>query len=164
MELFNALGLNLKILAAQLINFAVLFFVLYRFGYKPLLQFLDDRKAQIEQGVSDAKKAQERLVELEQKEKDIVIKAKKEALAIIEEAKNKGEEKRDSIIKKAKEEIGEIINAEKAKMRVEKAETLKEIKKEISGLIMDSLEKVLAENIDEKRDKALIKKIAKNIK
>ena len=49
MELFNALGINLKILVAQLINFLVLFIVLYKFGYKPMLKFLDDRKDKIEE-------------------------------------------------------------------------------------------------------------------
>jgi len=57
MKLLQALGLDIRILSAQLINFAVLLFVLWRFGYKPILKFLDDRKDQIEKGVDDAKKA-----------------------------------------------------------------------------------------------------------
>lgn len=56
MELFNALGVDLKILFAQLVNFAILFFVLYKFAYKPLLKLIDDRKDMIEDGVLNAKK------------------------------------------------------------------------------------------------------------
>jgi len=164
MELFNALGLNVKILIAQLINFAILFFVLYKFGYKPMLQFLDDRKEKIEKGVENAESAMQKLVELEEKEKEVIKKAKQESLAIIEESKEQGEEKRKQIIEKAKQEIGQIINQEKAKMQTEKAETLKEIKKEISGLVVDAVEKVLDEKMDAKADKELIQKIAKEIK
>lgn len=164
MELLNALGLNIKIFAAQLINFAVLFFVLYKFGYKPMLKFLDDRKDTIEKGVTDARKAKDKLIELEEKEKKVIKDAKKEALLIVEKAQKEGDDKREKMLARAKEEIGEIINVEKEKMRTEKAETLKEIKREIGSLIVQSLEQVMVEGIDEKRDKEIIKKLVKKIK
>lgn len=164
MELLNALGLDIKIFIAQLINFSVLFLVLYKFGYKPLLRFLDERKATIEKGVDDARQAQAKLLEIAEQEKEIVKNAKKEALAIVEEAKKASELKREKTLSKAREEIGEIINVEKEKMRIEKAETLKEIKKEIAGLIVDSLNMVLPQTMNEKRDQAIIEKIVKDIK
>ena len=49
-------------------------------------------------------------------------------------------------------------------MQAEKAETLKEIRKEIADLITISLEKVLAEGMDAKRDGELIKKAVKDLK
>ena len=123
MKLFQALGLDIRILIAQLVNFAILLLVLWRFGYKPILKFLDERKDKIEQGVLDAKKATARLEEISAKEKEIIKKAKKEALIILEEARKQGDENSKEIIDKAKEEIGQIINQEKAKMQVEKGET-----------------------------------------
>ena len=47
MELFSALGLDLRIFIAQFINFAVLVFVLYRFAYNPILKLLEERKEKI---------------------------------------------------------------------------------------------------------------------
>lgn len=164
MELIKALGLDGKILLAQFINFAVLFFVLYKFAYKPMLGFLDDRSKKIEKGITDAEAAKEKLVQIEKKEKDTIANAKKEALAIIEEAKKVGDEKREAIIKKAKNEIGVVINAEKEKMRLEKAETLKEIKREVGELVVSAVEKVLEEKIDSDKDKKLVEKIVKNLK
>ncbi len=75
MELFSALGINLKILIAQFINFSIFFFVLYKFAYKPMLKFLDDRKQKIEKGLNDAEKANNKLIELEEKEKEIIAQA-----------------------------------------------------------------------------------------
>lgn len=164
MKLFQALGLDIRILIAQLVNFAILLLVLWRFGYKPILKFLDDRKDKIEQGVLDAKKAAVRLEEISAKEKEILKKAKKEALIILEEAKKQSDENSKEIIDKAKEEIGQIINQEKAKMQVEKGETLKEIKMEVADLIIQAIEKVLEKKMDSKKDKELIKKIVKNLK
>lgn len=164
MELFKVFGLNFKILIAQFFNFAILFFVLYKFGYKPILKFLDDRKNEIAKGIKDAEVAQKKLIEIEEREKEIIKKAKKEALKIIEEAKERGKKRREQMIEKAKEDIGQIIEGEKIKMRAEKAETLKEIKAEIASLIVGAVEKVLEEKMDKKKDKELIEKIAKGIK
>jgi F-type H+-transporting ATPase subunit b len=164
MELLNALGIDTRILIAQLINFTVLLFVLYKFAYKPLLKFLDERREKIRQGVENARRAEERLEEVKAQEKGIIKNAKKEALGIIEQAKLEAEEKREIMIVRAREEIGEIINSEKEKIRIEKAETLKEIRREVGGLVADALEKVLAESVDKKRDQEIIRKVVKNIK
>ena len=164
MELLTALGLNVKILIAQLINFAVLFFVLWKFGYKPMLKMLADRKDKIEKGVSDAELATQKLSEAGEKEKEIVLKAKKEAIALIEEAKADAERRKGEIVAKAKEEVGVIINQEKEKIQAEKADVLKSVKKEISSLVIEVLEKVLEEKIDSKKDEDLIKKVVKELK
>lgn len=164
MELLNALGLNVKILVAQLINFSILFFVLYKFGITPMIKFLNDRKDLIEKGVVDAKKAQDMIVELEEKEKATIKKTKQEALAIIEKAKDEGDKKREKIIERAKVEIEEIIKQEKSKIQIEKTETVKAIKKEISDLVITSVEKILNKVMDDNKDKKLIKEIANELK
>jgi len=164
MELIKALGLDWKILIAQLVNFSILLFVLWKFGYKPILKFLDDRKEKIEKGITNAEKATKKIEEARESELKIIKNAKKTALNIINEAKNVGEEKKDKIIKKAKEEIGEIINNEKEKLMLEKADILKEIKKDTANLIFLSVEKILNEKMNQEEDKKIIKKIIKNIK
>lgn len=164
MKLFEALGLNITILIAQLVNFAILVFVLWKFGYKPMFKFLNERKEKIEQGVLDAQKAGAKLEEISAKEKEVMKNAKKEAMLILEKAKEEGEKNKEKIVVRAKEEIGQIINEEKAKMQLEKAQTLKEIKSEISDLVVRSVEKIIEEKFDQKKDDELIKKIVKNLK
>lgn len=163
MELLNALGLDVKILLAQFFNFAILLLILWKFGYKPMLNFIDERRKTIEEGVENSKKAEVKLEEAEAKYQENIKQAKKEALEIMENAKELGEAKREDMIAKAKEEIGQIIDQEKSKMQAEKAETLREIKEEISGLVIETVEKVLEEKIDDKKDKELIEKTIKKV-
>ncbi|SRR6056297_1463177 len=164
MKLFNALGLDPQILIAQLVNFAVLVFVLYKFAYNPILNFLKQRKEKIKQGVEYADQAEKELEEARQEKKGIIKEAKKEAMTITEKAKEEGEEKRKKIVDNAKEEVGQIINQEKEKIRAEKAESLKEAKKEVADMVVLALEKVLEEKVDSKKDKDLIQKTIKEIK
>lgn len=165
MELFNALGVNLKILIAQFLNFAIFLFILWKFAYKPMLKLLNDRKDKIEKGITDAAKAEKRLVELEEEKKKVLEetlnKAKKEAKDIIETSTKAGEEKRNMIITKAKEEIKDIIANEKEKINLERAQAIKEVKKEITDLVILSLEKVLDKRIDPKKNEKIIKDIIK---
>ncbi len=165
MELFNALGLNLKILLAQFVNFTIFLFILWKFAYKPMLKFLDDRKDTIEKGITDAQKAEDRLIELGAEKKKILeetlAQAKKESKEIIEIATKAGEEKRNMIITKAKEEIKDIITNEKEKITLERAQAIKDIKEEVTNLVILSLEKVLKKRIDPKKNEKIIKDIIK---
>jgi len=79
----------------------------------------------------------------------------------LEKADTDADARKQNMIVRAKEEIGQIINQEKQKMQTEKAATLKEIKKEVADLVIASVEKVLSEKMDAKKDSEIIKKIIK---
>ena len=53
MDVFAKLGIDWKLLIAQAVNFGILFLVLRRFAYKPMLDFLENRSAQIDKGLKD---------------------------------------------------------------------------------------------------------------
>jgi F-type H+-transporting ATPase subunit b len=164
MKIFSAFGLDIKILIAQLINFAILFFVLWKFAYKPMFKILDDRKKKIEDGIENAAKAEEKLREISEEEKKVLVEAKKEAAKILDEARVMAEESRKRNIEKTKEEIGQLINQEKENMRQEKAEILKSINREVADLVMITVEKVIEEKMSGAKDEELIKKAISKLK
>lgn len=164
MKIFSAFGLDIKILIAQLINFAILVFILWKFAYKPMFKILDDRKKKIETGIENAVKAEEKLKEISEEEKKIMIEAKKEAAKILDEARLMAEESRKKNIDKTKEEIGQLINQEKESMRQEKAEILKSINREVADLVMITVEKVIEEKMSSAKDEELIKKAISKLK
>ncbi len=163
MELLNAFGVNYKILIAQFINFAILFFVLYKLGYKPIFKFLEDRKDRIKAGIEMADKAEHSLNKAQEEKKSIIIEAKKESATIISRADKLGKEKREEMINKVKDEIRVVVDQEKVRMKAEKAQILKDVKNEVTDLITLALEKIIGEKIDAKKDKEIISKIINNI-
>lgn len=160
-SLVSTFHIDIKLLIAQIVNFAIVFGVLYFFALKPLLKTMQDRTKKIEKGIDDAKRIEEKLARTEEEYAKEIAKAKKEANLILQKADEKAEEKRKELINKTKEEIGQIINQEKAKMQAEKAQTLKEIKKEIADLVIVSIEKVLDKKLvgdDVKMIEKMVKK------
>ncbi len=162
MELFNALGINGKILLAQFINFAVLVFVLWRFAYNPILKFLEDRRKKIEDGVKNSELAVTKLAEIAEKEKEVIVQAKKEALEIINGAKENAEKKGVELVKIAQEEASIILSKEREKFNQEKIEAFKEMKNNLSELVVLAVEKVIEEKMTTEKDMDIIKKSLQN--
>jgi F-type H+-transporting ATPase subunit b len=160
-SLISTFHIDLGLFIAQLVNFAIVFSVLYFFAFKPLVKTMAERTEKIDKSLKDADEIENRLALTENEREDIITAAKKQANLIVEEANKRGEEKRNEALAKAKEEIGQIINAEKEKLVRDKAETLKEIKKETAELVILTVEKVLNEKMTSDKDRELIKKMVK---
>ncbi len=162
MELFDALGINGKILLAQFINFAVLVFVLWKFAYKPILKFLEDRRKKIQEGIENSELAVAKLAEVAKKERQVIVDAKKEALTLINEAKDNAEKRGHEIIKKAQEDAANVILKEREKFNQDKTEMFKEMKNNLSELVVLAVEKVIEEKMNSEKDSEIIKKALNN--
>jgi len=160
-SLISTFHLDVKLFIAQVINFAIVFSVLYFLAFKPLVKTMTDRTEKIDKSLKDADEIEKRLALTEKERNEIIAAAKKQANLIVEEADKRGEDRRNELILKAKEDIGQIINAEKEKIARDKAETLKDIKKEVADLVVLTVEKLLSEKMTSDKDRELIKKLVK---
>lgn len=163
-SLISTFHLDLKLLIAQLVNFGVVFLVLYFFVFKPLFKTTGDRSATIEKSLKEAKEIEERLAKTKLEQEQMLHEAKKQAVAIMDEANRKAELKKLEIVEKAKEEVGVLINREKAHMQTEKAATLKEIRAEVADMIEQSWHKILGEKMTKGLDEKFIEKVLKETK
>ena len=65
----SELGIQWKILLAQTISFSVVFFVLWRFAYKPVFNMLEARRQKIAEGLTNAEKIKAELAQTEAERK-----------------------------------------------------------------------------------------------
>lgn len=152
------LGIQPTQLLFQIINFGILFVLLTKFLYKPILKMLDERKKKIEQGLKDAEKAKKELEQGELKRQDIVKKAKDEAKGILEEAKKEGKTVEAEIVKKAHEEAGVIVEKARKDAQRENEELKKKLEDETVDLAAVMVEKILDGALSEKDQRAIIEK------
>jgi len=133
--MLESIGIDLKLLIAQIVNFGIVLFVLYRFLYKPLLKAMQARTEKIEQGVKHAEEMSQKIAEIEERSQKAKETAEKEALRVIQEAKKEGE----AIIKKSQEEgrsqSEAMIAKTKEEMAEEKENILSEVKEEIIQIV-----------------------------
>lgn len=160
-ELLTKLGIDWKLLIAQIVNFLVLLFILWKFAYGPILAMLEKRQKKIEKGLKDADEAHKKLAESEERQREILKKARTEAKDIVEKARVQAEKSKSEIAVEAKAQAEKIILNAKAEIEREKEKTIAEIKSEIGSLVVAATEKVIGEKMDEKKDKELIDKSLK---
>lgn len=148
MEAIESLGIDWKLLIAQIINFAILLILLKKFLYTPILNMLDQRKGKIEKGLKDSEEAEKKLAECETECKKISQEAVKESEKIIASARKLAETETKKIIAEAEKKSQKIITLAQEDAESRKENALKEAKKELIDLIALSTEKVLGKNVD----------------
>ena len=87
-QLFDAFGIDGKLLLAQLVNFGVLFVGLTYLLYKPVMKTLDERRIKVAQGVIDADQAAMKLATAATEAGTIVKHASFEAEGIVSSARD----------------------------------------------------------------------------
>src|SRR5690606_26379868 len=87
-----ALGINLGLLISQLVNFAVIAFILTRVLWNPLTNHLEARSAKIQKGLEDAAAAANARRNAEAEAEKILAQARIEASQMAEQGRSRGEE------------------------------------------------------------------------
>ncbi len=158
-DLLSSLGIDWRLFSAQLINFSILLLILYKFAYKPVLKMLDDRTGKIEKGLADAEESQKKLKEIEQKEKEVLIEAKKQAKEIIKKAEDQAQVNKEDFVKIAQEESDKIVEKAKKVAGEEKEKMVADVKSKISVLVATAVEKIVDEKMNDTKDAQIINEV-----
>lgn len=163
MELLNALNIRPEFVLPQLINFLIIAFVLYKFGYKPILKFVQDRTEKIEQGVQNAEKAMVSLENAKEESEHLIAEAHKEAQSIITAAAEKASEQANVVAEQKKEELRQIVLKAKQHIQEEKEKILRETREQAVDLVIAATEKLMHEKMDTEKDKKLVEQALKEV-
>ncbi len=160
----EALGINLGYFFVQLFNFLVLFVILKAWVYGPIVKMLEDRREKIAQGMEDARVAAEARANAESEAEKIVADAQAEAAQVVREASQRAEEVARDIKAAAEKVASEAANEARAGVAEERDALLGEVRGQIAVLAMSATQKLLGENLDEKRQHALINEFFSGVK
>ena len=147
-----------------IITFLLLFYVLAKFAWKPLLSMLEERESLIKRSLSDAETAREELQKINLESEAIITKARTEAQSILSDGKAAAEKIKDDTVAKAKEEASKIREEAKQQIKAEKDRAISDIKKEVVDLSLNVAEKLIKKNISEKDNASLIEESLEKIK
>ena len=148
MDALANLGIDIKLLAAQVINFALLLLILRRFAYQPMLQLMDERSARIEQGLKDAEAAAKKLRSVEEEEKTILAGARQQAKELLVET-DKAAKERDAVkLSETEARIKKLLSDAEAKLADDRTRMVEDAKRELSETVMLAVEKLLKEKTE----------------
>ena len=129
------------------IIFAIVFFILAKFGFPIITGMVDKRAKRIDEAIAAARKAEESLAGLAQEQERLLSEARTEQARILQEAAAQ----RDNIIvqaqEQAREEAKKIMDEAKARIQEEKEAALRDVRKEVALLSVTIAEKVVRKEL-----------------
>jgi F-type H+-transporting ATPase subunit b len=158
------LGINPIFLLSQIVNFAILAFLLHRFAYKPTLNMLDQRRERIEKGLEDARLAEEARQNAEHERQQILDQARIEAQSVVAEANQRGEAQAAKIVEEAQQQAHGILVDARVEARAERDRLLAEMRGQISALAIAAANQLIGSSLDEKRQMELVDEFFSGVK
>lgn len=147
MEILHVFGIEWKLITIQLINFAVLMFILHRYVYKPLLAIIEKRQWLINQGLDTQEEVKKEKAKLVTEREEILLQAKQEASSLVLTLRKEGEETAKSLVHTGEEKARAIIERAEKDAIATKNEFLKESERELAKLAVLGAEKILREKL-----------------
>ncbi|MFH0853117.1 MAG: F0F1 ATP synthase subunit B [bacterium] len=164
MEILEKLGIDFRLLIAQIINFGILIFLLYRFAYRPIIRVLDNRAKRIEQSLVDAKNIEHQQVVSEEAYNARQAEAQKQADTIVTQARGQAEQLKSEMLKSAKTDAQVLLEQTQEEARTLKAQAIDEAKSELADLVVASTEKIIGQKMTAEKDLEFIRKTLPKLK
>ena len=158
------LGINPVFLLAQILNFLVLALLLHRFAYKPVLDMLEKRRERVEQGLEDARLAEEARANAEAESQQILDQARTEAQGIVTEAKRRGEAEAAEALETTRGQAQAILDEARAEAQAERDRLLGEMRGQIATLALAAANQIVGEALDERRQMQLVAEFFSGVK
>ncbi len=164
MNFLSDFGVQPILLAAQIVNFLILLYLLKRFLYKPILKVLEERKKAIAQSLKNTDEIERRLNELAEEEEKRLLKSAAESAKIIKQAQDAAAQIIDEAKVTAEEVAQDIVRQTQGQLQVEKQQLQQEVRKHLGEFIVLGLQKVTGKVLTKKDQQDLIKRSVREIK
>ena len=147
------------------VAFLLLFFLLSKFAWKPIVKPLDERERSIEDALSRAEKAKEEMAKLTSENELLLKQARIERDEILKQAKVL----KDQIVSDAKAsaqtEGSKMIEKARIEIENQKFAAIAEVKSQVATLSVEIAEKLLRKQFeDQSRQNALVTDLLKEVK
>ena len=159
----SELGIQWKILLAQTISFSVVFFVLWRFAYRPVFNMLEARRQKIAEGLANAEKIKAELAHTEAERKRVLAQAGDVANQMIEEGRNAAARVREMETQKAIAAAEQIMAKAREAAAQDHARMLAELKSEVGRLVVQTTATVTGKVLTPDDQRRLAEETAKQL-
>src|SRR5215210_2141581 len=148
-----------------LLAFLIVFFILKKYAWKPILSSLKERETTISDSLATAERVKAEMTQLKSENEALLASAREERAKLLKEARDT----KDKIINEAKEqaktEANKIITDAQASINAQKMAALTEVKNQVGKLVIEVSEKVLRKELSDKTSQEeYIKQLAQEVK
>ncbi len=150
------LNINFFTALFTLVNTVVLFLVLKKFLFKPVMKMITDRQQEIDDMYTKAGQAREQAAALRTTYEEKLSAAEAEAERTVKEAVARGQSRQEEIIRQANAQAAAILDKASGDIAQEKKKAMNEAKDEISVIALAIAGKVVGKTLNDQDQSALV--------
>ena len=155
-DAFGGLGINAFLIIAQIVNFIFLLLFLNGLIIKPILKGLENRRARIDESLENARKADERLSNVEKDYQARLSEAAVEAQKLRADTLQSAQADLERVRKDAQADAERIKAQARIDATAERNQMLAGLRPQVSALAMAVANKIIGDSLDAQRQQALI--------
>src|SRR5687768_16206054 len=149
----------------QTIVFVLLFLLLSKLAWKPIINSLHDRERSIQDALDTAEKARHEMSQLKSDNEKLLQEAREERERILREAREVSIKMREEAQHEAKKISDKIVEDARAAINIEKQAAMKDIKVQVAMFSLEIAEKLMKKNLSgDKAQKELVETYVKDLK
>ncbi len=146
-RIVHDLGINAPALIAQMVNFAVVAYLLYRFAVKPVLATVEQRQKTIADGLRYTEEMKAKLADAEKQHAETLRRAALDAQRIVDEARSSAKQVLDREAKATTEKTQQMLAQAEEAISLERRKMLADAREEISRLVALTAARVLGREL-----------------
>jgi F-type H+-transporting ATPase subunit b len=149
----------------NLLAFLIVFFILKKFAWKPILAALKEREEGIADSIATAEKVKTEMAQLKNENEVLMAKAREERSIILKEAKEHSDRMISDAKEKAKNEFDKIVADAQVAIQQQKNAALTDVKNQVGALVIEVSEKILRRELSNKAEQeGFIAQLAEGVK
>lgn len=145
-----------KVTAASIAGFILLYVLLARYLFRPVLEILDARDREIKSKYDSAQSELARAEELRAEYQSSLDGVEAEARALIQKAVQEAQEAKDFILGEARARAAETMERGHEQLEREKEKALAQLREEVVGISIAAAGKVIEQSLDEDLHRKLV--------
>ena len=156
---------SIGLLFWMIISFGIVFLILKKLAWKPILNTLKERDNSIAEALNAAQRAKDEMASLKSSNEKILNDAKLERDSLLKEAREMREAMINEAKGKASAEAEKIVASARETIQNEKMAAITELKNQVATLSIEVAEKVLRQSLaSDEKQKAYVKQLLEEVK
>lgn len=140
------------------LNLIVLYIVLRKILFKPVMEFMENRTRSIKDSIEAAEKQKAEAFEMKRSYEDQLRGAKAEGERLLDEARIRAGNEHEKLVAQAQQEAEAILARARDEIENEREQMLKEIRGQVAGLALAAATRVIEANMNTESNRVLVDK------
>ena len=150
------LSIDPAVLVLQIIGFAILYLVLRRYLFRPLLGVMKQREKEISEALDAGERARAELARIDEERRGILGQAREEGREQVRQLVQEGEGARERILREAREEAHGIRERARETVALEREEAIIELRRQVVDLALLAASRAVLARLDEEKHREVI--------